>query len=285
MPVTATNARASDNLALLLADIRKTPIPCHAEQRDLLRRYRNGDIKAKNTLVNGNLRLVFSIAKKYQGRGVDLLDLFQEGVLGLVEAIDRFDATWDTQLVTYAVYWIRNYCLMAIATHSRLIRVPAWLYALEAKWHKASARVRLRENREPTTAEIVAEGGFSESATYHLTQAWKGETLAELHGVAIAVDSPDATDDTYNVNSDVRSLLATLANPRDQLVVALRFGMDGDAMTLREIGEIIGVTKERVRQIEGAALSKLRAAAQRRTHEKATQTAGMDDCDRYHSTG
>jgi RNA polymerase sigma factor (sigma-70 family) len=229
-----------DSLRAYLQEIGRIPMLKADEEIELTRKIAElelvGSRKAKDKMVESNLRLVVSIAKKYQNRGLDFLDLIQEGNLGLIRAVEKFDCTKGYRFSTYATCWIRQAITRAIYNHSRTIRLPVYL------WHKIS------EVKKTTKAIISLDTRMGEE---------EGSTLGEL----IEFDGETPEDYIFNINRlrDIERILNTL-KPRERQVIRMRFGLDdGREKALQEIGNIFDVTRERIRQIEGEAFKKLRS--------------------------
>ena len=262
-----TQLQQEDNMHQYLRDIRSFPLLSPEEERQLARRCREGDEEAIRQMVNSNLRLVVGVAKEYAGRGVPLLDLIQEGSIGLLAAAKKFDYTLDYRFSTYATKWIRQGVTRCILNHGQLIRVP--LHTAERMRKIEQARTRLRqESGEEPTEEQIAE-------VCELTVS-KVRQLMQLTPETCSLDAPTGGDDTLAVlledlqapqpqeelireelNVTMDKLLGML-NDRQRQVLRLHFGMnDGACHSLEEIGVIMGVSKERARQIEKQAMDKL----------------------------
>lgn len=258
-----------DDVRQYLHEIRRFPRLTAEEERTLAKRCAEGDEDAVRRMVNSNLRLVVSVAREYAGRGVPLLDLIQEGSIGLLVAAKKFDYTLDFRFSTYATKWIRQGVTRCLMNHAQLIRVP--LHTAERMRKVLAARSALRQEsgQEPTVAQIAQRSGFS---------AAKVEQLLLLNPETCSLDAPagDGEDGTLGILlEDVTSLqpqeelvreelkntidaLLGMLTERQQQVLRLHFGMDdGSCHSLEEIGSILGVSKERVRQIERQAMDKL----------------------------
>ncbi len=258
-----------DDVRQYLSEIRRYPRLTAEEERDLARRCADGDEAAIRHMVNSNLRLVVSVAKEYAGRGVPLLDLIQEGSIGLLAAAKKFDYTLDFRFSTYATKWIRQGVTRYLMNHGGLIRVP--LHTAERIRKVDLTRVALRQEmgREPTEGEIAARCGIAVS---------KVRQLIRLSPEVCSLDAPTGEDEDGSLGvllEDVRSKqpyealireelsntldnLLGMLNDRQRQVLQLHFGMeDGCAHSLEEIGSILGISKERVRQIEKQAMEKL----------------------------
>jgi RNA polymerase primary sigma factor len=217
-----------DPLKLYVRAIGDGPLLTPAEERELARRKDEGDEEAKKKLIESNLRLVMSITRNYTKAGVPLLDLIQEGNLGLIRAVEKFDYKLGYKLSTYATWWIRQAVTRALADQGRTIRLPVHVADQVRRLMRARRQLAQKLNREPTQEELAKESGFT---SHKLRRTELAEALERL-------------------------------NPRMRRVLSLRFGLDGEApQTLEEVGAGLGITRERVRQLESRALRELRAVA------------------------
>jgi RNA polymerase primary sigma factor len=275
-----TNARLSDEdrlrsedpLKLYVRQLGDGRLLTPAEERELARLKDLGDEDAKRRLIESNLRLVMSITRRYTKAGVPLLDLIQEGNLGLIRAVEKFDYKMGFKLSTYATWWIRQSITRALADQGRTIRLPIHVAEQVRKVRRARRQLGQRLNRAPTTEEIARESGFTPTRVDELfelvadpvsleTPVGDGESLyadlLEDEGAA----SPDRESADTSRALELAAALSTL-EPRLAHVVTRRFGLDGEKpQTLEELGAEMGVTRERVRQIESRALRELRQAA------------------------
>jgi RNA polymerase primary sigma factor len=265
-------AATSDPLRLYVRQIGDGPLLTREEERELARRKDQGDEAAKRKLIESNLRLVMSITRHYTRAGVPLLDLIQEGNLGLMRAVEKFDYRMGYKLSTYATWWIRQSITRALADQGRTIRLPVHV-AEQVRRMMRSRRVLVQKlNRDPTTDELAKESGFPEKRIRQLLDLVEDPVSLEtpvgdgesLYGDLIedtAIDRPDETAAVHHRHKELAAALRHL-NPRLRYVLELRFGLaGGDTTTLEQAGEKLGVTRERVRQLETRALRELRLFA------------------------
>ena len=260
----------TDPVKMYLTEIGKTPLLTQEQEQELARRYSEGDMDAREELIKSNLRLVVSIARRYVGKGLPLLDLIQEGNLGLMKAIDKFDYTLNLKFSTYATWWIRQAITRAIADQSRTIRIPVHVTETLQSVSKV-ARQKFQENGcEPTPEEIAKELGISVQRVNEVMKA-KQEPISLEMTVGEEDDSkigdfiedkespaPDEVTAYSMLKEQLNEVLHTLT-PREEVVLKLRFGLDdGRPRTLEEVGALFNITRERIRQIEAKALRKMR---------------------------
>jgi RNA polymerase primary sigma factor len=258
----------TDSLQLFLQDVGKHKLLTAAEEVALAKRVERGDKTAKERMINANLRLVVSIAKKYRGHGVPFLDLIQDGVIGLNRAVEKFDWRKGYKFSTYATWWIRQACQRAISNQGATIRVPVHVQERQQKLARARQRLEVKLEREPTVEELAKETGLKEShieealstadASVSLNQSVGSDgdgELGDLFADRSAVDPADEADETLQ-RLEVRRAVEALQEP-DRRVLELRFGFTGEQWTLEAIGKELGLTRERVRQIESRALTRL----------------------------
>ncbi|HVB10898.1 MAG TPA: sigma-70 family RNA polymerase sigma factor [Bacillota bacterium] len=257
-----------DPLHAYLQEIGRTPLLTKDEEIELARRVQAGDAEARRRLAAANLRLVVSIAKRFSGKGLDLLDLIQEGNLGLLKAVERFDPDRGFRFSTYATWWIRQAISRGLADKGRLIRIPVHTVDALTRVNRMAQRLQMDLGREPTRAEIAAAVGRPTDKVAELIQAGQdpvsldspvGEDDASVLGDFVA-DSASAAEDAVSAvtRADLAEALDSLS-AREREALRLRFGLaDGHAHTLEDVGRRFGVTRERMRQIIGAALRKLR---------------------------
>ena len=259
----------SDEMSRYLHEIRQIPRLTPEEERELARRCASGDEEAVRQLVSANLRLVVSVAKEYAGRGVPLLDLVQEGSIGLLTAARKFDYTLDFRFSTYATKWIRQGVTRCLMNHAGLIRVPAYTAERMRKLLQAKAALHQENETEPTVAELAQHTGFSEDKVVQLLEmipelcsldaplgAEEEGTLAMLLEDAQAT-LPEEEMIRRELVEMLEGLLAQL-DDRQQKILRLRFGMDdGVCRSFEEIGSSLGISKERARQVARQAMDKL----------------------------
>jgi RNA polymerase primary sigma factor len=272
-PLPAAKAEPTqDPLKLYVRAIGDGPLLTPAEERELARRKDEGDLDAKKKLIESNLRLVMSITRNYTKAGVPLLDLIQEGNLGLIRAVEKFDYKMGYKLSTYATWWIRQAVTRALADQGRTIRLPVHVADQVRRLMRSRRQLAQKLNREPTTAELAAESGFPEKRVDELldlvedpvsleTPVGDGESLYADLIEDIHSDRPDDTTAKKLRGKELSEALDRL-NPRMRRVLTLRFGLDGSPpQTLEEVGAGLGITRERVRQLESRALRELRTVA------------------------
>ena len=266
----AETVNINDPVRLYLKEIGKVPLLTAEEELDLAMRMEAGDIEAKKKLAEANLRLVVSIAKRYVGRGMSLLDLIQEGNLGLIKAVEKFDYKKGFKFSTYATWWIRQAITRAIADQARTIRIPVHMVETINKLIRVSRQLLQELGREPTPAEIGKEMGFSEEKVREIQKISQdpvsletpiGEEEDSHLGDFIPDEDAPAPAEAASytlLKEQLSEVLGTLTE-REEKVLRLRFGLDdGRTRTLEEVGKEFNVTRERIRQIEAKALRKLR---------------------------
>ena len=259
-----------DPVKVYLKEIGRVPLLTPEEEIDLAVRIKNGDEAAKKRLSEANLRLVVSIAKRYLGRGMQFLDLIQEGNLGLIKAVEKFDYTKGFKFSTYATWWIRQAITRAIADQARTIRIPVHMVETINKVKKVSSQLLHTNGHEPTADEIAAELDMPVDKVREIMRVAQepvsletpiGEEEDSHLGDFIPDDDAPAPQDAAShtlLKEQLADVLDTLT-PREEKVLRLRFGLeDGRSRTLEEVGKEFNVTRERIRQIEAKALRKLR---------------------------
>jgi RNA polymerase primary sigma factor len=260
---------SDDSVRMYLREIGRIPLLNTEDEIKLAKRIQHGDQLAKKKLTEANLRLVVSIAKKYIGRGLSLLDLVQEGNLGLTRAVEKFDYTKGFKFSTYATWWVRQAITRAIADQARTIRIPVHMIETINKLIRVQRTLVQEYGREPTTAEIAKEMEMEEDKVLHIIKISQ-DTVSLEAPVGEEEDSKlaDFLEDKDGMSPEeaaiyelmkghVEEYLGTLP-PREQKILRMRFGLEsGRAHTLEEVGQEFGVTRERIRQIEAKALKKL----------------------------
>jgi RNA polymerase primary sigma factor len=264
---------SDDSVRLYLREIGKIPLLNSEDELDLAKRVVAGDKKAKDKMAEANMRLVVSIAKRYSGRGLDFLDLIQEGNTGLLRAVEKFDPDKGFKFSTYATWWIRQAITRAIADQARTIRIPVHMVETINKLLRTQRRMTQELNREPTIDELAAELEMEPAKVEYVIKIKQDITSLDA-GVGRDGDDEDSVLGDFIEDGDsttpeesataqllkeqVQTVLSTLSD-REQKIVKMRFGLDsGKSHTLEEVGREFAVTRERIRQIEAKALAKLR---------------------------
>ena len=262
---------ADDSVRLYLREIGKIPLLKSDEELALAQRVVAGDREAKDQMAEANMRLVVSIAKRYVGRGLDLLDLIQEGNTGLLRAVEKFDPDKGFKFSTYATWWIRQAITRAIADQARTIRIPVHMVETINKLLRTQRRLTQELNREPTNDEIAKEMEIDVDKVEHIMKikqdissldaSVRDDDEDSVLGDFIEDEdtiSPEESATNQLLKEHVKQLLSGLTD-REQKILKLRFGLeDGKSHTLEEVGQEFSVTRERIRQIEAKALAKLR---------------------------
>ena len=270
VPDESKDMSVNDNVRMYLKEIGKISLLSMEEEQELSKRVASGDEKAKNTLAESNLRLVVSIAKRYVGRGLLFLDLIQEGNIGLMKAVEKFDYDKGYKFSTYATWWIRQAITRALADQARTIRVPVHMVETINKMARIERQMTLELNREPTDQELSKKMGLSVDKIAEIRKISQdpvsletpiGEEDDSHLGDFLADErtmSPEEFANYEILKDELREVLDTLT-VREKEVLELRFGLfDGSSHTLEEVGKQFKVTRERIRQIEAKALRKLR---------------------------
>ena len=264
---------SDDSVRLYLREIGKIPLLSAEEEMDLARRIVEGDKKAKDKMAEANMRLVVSIAKRYSGRGLDFLDLIQEGNTGLLRAVEKFDPDKGFKFSTYATWWIRQAITRAIADQARTIRIPVHMVETINKLLRTQRRMTQELNREPTIEELSKELDMEPEKIEYVIKI-KQDISSLDAGVGRDGEDDDSVLQDFIVDEDtvspedsasnqllkeqVQEILSSLSD-REQKIVRMRFGLDnGKNHTFEEVGQEFAVTRERIRQIEAKALAKLR---------------------------
>lgn len=262
---------ADDSVRLYLREIGKIPLLSAEEELALAQRVVAGDKKAKDEMAEANMRLVVSIAKRYVGRGLDLLDLIQEGNTGLLRAVEKFDPDKGFKFSTYATWWIRQAITRAIADQARTIRIPVHMVETINKLLRTQRRLTQELNREPTNEEIAKEMEIDVDKVEHIMKIKQDissldASIRDDEEDSVLADfiededtvSPEESATGQLLKEQVKDMLGALTE-REQKILKLRFGLeDGKSHTLEEVGQEFSVTRERIRQIEAKALAKLR---------------------------
>ncbi len=269
----STQEMSTDSLQLFLKDIGKVGLLTAAREVELAKRIEAGDMRAKQHMVEANLRLVVSIAKRYRNQGLPFLDLIQEGTIGLVRAVEKFDWRRGYKFSTYATWWISQALTRAIADKGRTIRMPVHIVDKHHKIVRAERKLRAELRRDPTTEEIAHELDMSCDQVEHIQRSAQvpvslerpvgDEEETEFGQLIPDENSPlpeEITDATFRSERLYR-VLGSLTH-RERRILELRFGLSGEVpQTLDEVGQAFNVTRERIRQIENQSLKKLRAMA------------------------
>lgn len=262
-----------DPIREYLKEIGSIPLLTQEEELELAKKKSQGDEEAQKKLVEANLRLVVSIAKRYTGRGMSFLDLVQEGNIGLMKAVEKFDYEKGYRLSTYATWWVKQAITRALADQSRTIRLPVHMVEAVNRVRRTQRNLSVKLGREPSTEELAKAVNMTEKRVTELLQA-SGDTVSletpvgdedgSNLGDFVADDANESTEEkaeNYLLREEIDAMLKGLSD-REREVITLRFGLgQGKPMTLEEVGKKFNVTRERIRQIETAALRKLRNPA------------------------
>jgi RNA polymerase primary sigma factor len=265
----AVATMTTDSLQLFLNEAGRYPLLTAAEEVELAKLIERGDPQAKDRMINSNLRLVVSIAKKYQGHGLSLLDLIQEGIIGLIRAVEKFDWRRGYKFSTYATWWIRQAVQRGVANKSRTIRIPVHIVEREQKIARAERELTLKLERPPTDEEVAQTAKLSPKHVGEVRRAARavasldkplGDEGDRAFGDIVATDQADVEEEVVvGLSEDLLHSAVAKLPEREQYVIKLRYGLDGDddPKSLEMIGREMGLTRERVRQIETQALERL----------------------------
>jgi RNA polymerase primary sigma factor len=259
---------ATDSLDLFLRQARTHPLLTAAEEIELAKAIERGDLAAKERMINSNLRLVVSQARRYQGHGLEMGDLVQEGMLGLIRAVEKFDWRRGFKFSTYGTLWIRQAIQRGLQNHGRTIRVPVHVAQRQVKVRKIEAELNTKLSREPTDEEIAAVAELPVEEVAELRELSRGLTSLDQPvgddgetalGDLLASDRPSPTEEVATADRDNRVHHVVEQLPEDERnVIRLRFGLTGDEpRTLRQTGSELGITTERARELEARGLSRL----------------------------
>jgi len=261
---------------LYMRDLRKLPIISFEEEKAYATRIAQGDPEARRKLIEANLRLVVKIARKYTNQGISILDLIEEGNIGLIRAVEKFDPARECRFSTYATWWIKQAVERSIANHSRTIRLPVHVSSRIHKISKLTSHYMEKEGREPSIEELARDTGlkieFIKNLFSMIIKTYSLETLIDEEGKLTLeevladpfIEEPLSVLEHTKRAEEVASWLDTLTAD-EKKVVTLRYGLDGEEpQTLESIGKTFGVTRERIRQIEQKALNKLRRTVKRK---------------------
>lgn len=274
-----------DSVKLYMQELRTIPQISEQEIAELFPKIKKGDGRAKKRMIEGNLRLVISIAKRYSCYGLDFLDLIEEGNVGLMKAIDKYDPSMGYNFSTYAFWWIRQYIQRAILNQTKTIHIPLYAYETIKKLISVSERMHEELERQPTTAELAKKLRFSIKTTRKFLQEIQvfekvgslDSPLGDKFDIFLKdlirdeeKESPDRVVDLIKSHEELAEILKKLS-PQELKVIKLRYGMvDGKGYNLREVGERMNLSRERIRQIEKRAIERLKKIVIR------TQLHGLD---------
>jgi RNA polymerase primary sigma factor len=262
-------AMTTDSLQLFLNEAGRYPLLTAAEEVELAKAVERGEKVAKDRMINSNLRLVVSIAKKYQGHGLSLLDLIQEGIIGLIRAVEKFDWRRGYKFSTYATWWIRQAVQRGVANKSRTIRIPVHIVEREQKISRAERELTAQLERPPTDEEVAEKAKLPMKQVREVRDAARavasldkplGDDGDSSFGDLVARESADVAEEVnISLTQDALKRAIEQLPDRERDVIKLRYGLDGDVdpMSLEQIGRELGITRERVRQIESKALERL----------------------------
>ena len=274
--VIASEIPMDDSMKLYLHEIGSIPLLTAEQEVEIAKRIESGDVQARDQLISANLRLVVSIAKRYLGRGLSVEDLIQNGNIGLMKAVEKFDYTKGYKFSTYATWWIRQAITRSMADQGRLVRIPVHMNEKIFKYARAKKDFLQNFGFEPSNRDVADQLGWRVEDVERVSSIVTNPTsldasIGEDEDSSLGDFVPDenaADADTIITNYELTEILRTLMGPlteREKGVLVYRFGLDGAApLTLEEVGEIYGVTRERIRQLEAKAIRKIRYSRKRR---------------------
>lgn len=274
--VIASEIPMDDSMKLYLHEIGSIPLLTAEQEVEIAKRIESGDVQARDQLISANLRLVVSIAKRYLGRGLSVEDLIQNGNIGLMKAVEKFDYTKGYKFSTYATWWIRQAITRSVADQGRLVRIPVHMNEKIFKYARAKKDFLQNFGFEPSNRGVADQLGWRVEDVERVSSIVTNPTsldasIGEDEDSSLGDFVPDenaADADTIITNYELTEILRTLMGPlteREKGVLVYRFGLDGAApLTLEEVGEIYGVTRERIRQLEAKAIRKIRYSRKRR---------------------
>lgn len=274
--VIASEIPMDDSMKLYLHEIGSIPLLTAEQEVEIAKRIESGDVQARDQLISANLRLVVSIAKRYLGRGLSVEDLIQNGNIGLMKAVEKFDYTKGYKFSTYATWWIRQAITRSVADQGRLVRIPVHMNEKIFKYARAKKDFLQNFGFEPSNQDVADQLGWRVEDVERVSSIVTNPTsldasIGEDEDSSLGDFVPDenaADADTIITNYELTEILRTLMGPlteREKGVLVYRFGLDGAApLTLEEVGEIYGVTRERIRQLEAKAIRKIRYSRKRR---------------------
>ena len=269
-----------DAIKAYIKDVRKIPLLTAKEEVSLANKFKRGDMNAKDKLIRSNLRLVISIAKRYMHLGMPFLDLIEEGNIGLMKAVDKFNPNKGFRFSTYAAWWIKQSVTRSIFDKSRTVRLPVYAGELVAKWKKANEKLTQRYKRLPTTKELAKVMGLSVEKVENIHNRMMTSSSSldapigeEGDGSIVDLLTDTRSNTTKNkldsfFNKERIDSLLVITNEREREILDMRYGLsDGTIHTLAEIAKRLKVSRERIRQIEESALKKLRSFAEKQKKE------------------
>lgn len=274
--VIASEIPMDDSMKLYLHEIGSIPLLTAEQEVEIAKRIESGDVQTRDQLISANLRLVVSIAKRYLGRGLSVEDLIQNGNIGLMKAVEKFDYTKGYKFSTYATWWIRQAITRSVADQGRLVRIPVHMNEKIFKYARAKKDFLQNFGFEPSNRDVADQLGWRVEDVERVSSIVTNPTsldasIGEDEDSSLGDFVPDenaADADTIITNYELTEILRTLMGPlteREKGVLVYRFGLDGAApLTLEEVGEIYGVTRERIRQLEAKAIRKIRYSRKRR---------------------